>query len=215
MEIKVDFTVKWLSTVHYLGSYGIFVASSVMASPSPLDLCWSVTNTPKSECIALAVRAAVEGHWEQAKHAAGLLGDEALAPEIMELAIERTVAHLAKCSQFSDQDAQAALARFYRREVRRRQVARRRLLFNNTAIESLPSPVAEPLAAVDARLDLEKILAETPPDLRTALLMRYGSCESWSEVAAKMAISKDAIRKSCNRQLDYIRQRLGISDRSK
>jgi DNA-directed RNA polymerase specialized sigma24 family protein len=187
-----------------------------MASPSPLDLCWSVTNAPKSELIAPAVRAAVEGQWEQAKQIAAVaLGDEALAAEIMEVTIERTAAHLAQCSQFSDQDAQAALARFYKREVRRRQAERRRLVFNTAAIESLSSPAAEPLAAVDAQMDLEKILTATPPHVRTALLMRYGSCESWSEVAAKMATSKDAIRKICKRQLDIIRQRLRIAVRSK
>jgi hypothetical protein len=49
-----------------------------------------------------------------------------------------------------------------------------------------------------------------PPNLRAALMMRYGSSEHWAEVAAKTATSTDAIRKRCGRYLDRLRRKLGI-----
>jgi hypothetical protein len=67
-----------------------------MASPSPLDRCWVVKDTSSSSLIIAAVRDAVERHWPDTQRAAAsVLGDEALAVEIMEKAIEQAVAYLA------------------------------------------------------------------------------------------------------------------------
>ena len=67
-----------------------------MASPSPLDRCWVVKDSPGSSQIMPAVRAAVERHWPDTHRAAAyVLGDETLAAEIMEEAIEQAVAYLA------------------------------------------------------------------------------------------------------------------------
>ena len=69
-----------------------------------------------------AVRAAVERHWlDTQRVAASVLGDEALAAEIMETAIEQAVAYLADHPPKSQEDVSAALLRFSRQEVRRRQ----------------------------------------------------------------------------------------------
>jgi DNA-directed RNA polymerase specialized sigma24 family protein len=65
-------------------------------------------------------------------------------------------------------------------------------------------------AAVEAELDLEKILRETPEDLRRAMLLRYGSRRQWKDVAAVMAKSTEAARKICGRELKHIRKRLGL-----
>ena len=60
-----------------------------MASPSPLDRCWVVKDSPGSLPIMPHVRAAVERHWPDTQRAAAsVLGDETLAAEIMEGAIE-------------------------------------------------------------------------------------------------------------------------------
>lgn len=187
-----------------------------MSSPSPLDLCWSIEASLKGHAIAPVLRAAVESHWQEARHlCAVVLGDEALTAEIMELAIQRTATHLAEQSIVNQEDAAAILARCYKNEIRKRQRKHKRLLCDSLIVDSAPDFAADPFSPVEATLDLEKILAETPPDVCTALLMRYGSCARWSEVAERMATSKDTIRKSCKRHLDYIRRRLGVADRSK
>jgi DNA-directed RNA polymerase specialized sigma24 family protein len=61
-----------------------------------------------------------------------------------------------------------------------------------------------------ALVNAERILADSPPKVREARMMRYGSSESWSDVAARTATSPGAIRKKCKRCLDRIRQKLGI-----
>ena len=66
------------------------------------------------------------------------------------------------------------------------------------------------ISAAEAAIDGERILADAPPKVREAMMMRYGSSESWKDVAARTATSPAAIRMSCKRFLDRIRQKLGI-----
>ena len=58
-------------------------------------------------------------------------------------------------------------------------------------------------------LDLEKILRETPAELRCAMLLRYGSRSRWSDVATVMAKSTEAARKLCGRELRTHPQEIG------
>ena len=67
-----------------------------------------------------------------------------------------------------------------------------------------------PFSATDAAIDVEKILRDAPPKVREAMIMRYGSSESWSDVAVRTATTTAAIRMSCKRYLDRIREKLGI-----
>ena len=84
-----------------------------MASPSPLDRCWVVKHSNGSSQMMPAVRAAVERHWPDTQRvAASVLGDEALAAEIMETAIEQAVAYLTDHPPKSQEDVSAALLRF-------------------------------------------------------------------------------------------------------
>ena len=182
-----------------------------MASPSPLDRCWTVKDSPSSLPIMLAVRVAVEKHWPDTQRAAdSVLGDENLAAEIMEGAIERAVAYLADHPPEDQEDVSAVLSRFCRQEVGRRRKERRSLVFIDHSFVPEPSTPCSQVSAVDAAIDAERILADAPPKVREALMMRYGSSESWSDVAAKTATSQGAIRKKCKRCLDRIRQKLGI-----
>lgn len=60
-----------------------FAAGSVMASPSPLDRCWTLKETSGSLAILPALRAAVENHWPALQRAAlSALGDESLAGKL-------------------------------------------------------------------------------------------------------------------------------------
>jgi hypothetical protein len=89
-----------------------------MASPSPLDRCWVVKDSPSSLPIMPAVRDAVERHWPDTQRAAAcVLGDETLAAEIMEGAIEQAVAYLADHPPEDQEDVSAVLSRFCRQEV--------------------------------------------------------------------------------------------------
>lgn len=180
-----------------------------MASPSPLDRCWKVKDSPGSLPIMPAVRAAVETHWPDTQRAAAaVLGDESLAAEIMEEAIEKTVAYLADHPPEDYADVSPILARFCRQDIERRRKERTKFVFIDFPIASEAS--CSTIFAAEAGIDVERMLADAPPKVREAMMMRYGSSESWSDVAAKTATSPAAIRMSCKRFLDRIRQKLGI-----
>ena len=172
-------------------------------SPAPAsDRCWTVKDSPGSLPMMPAVRAAVERHWPDTQRAAAsVLGDETLAAEIMEGAIEEAVAYLADHPPEDQEDVSAVLSRFCRQEVGRRRKERRSLVFIDHSFVSEPSTSCSQISAVDAAIDAERILADAPPKVREALMMRYGSSESWSDVAARTATSPGAIRKKCKRCL--------------
>jgi len=187
--------------------------SGHMTSPSPSDLCWVIGFTPKGRWIGPAVRAAVGRELETAREIARThLGDEHLASEIMELAIQQTAEYLADLSPIDVEETRAILARFYRNEVRRQQRADGRLSFcgASTEIEYLSPSIDSSFAAIEAELDLESILRDAPADLRSAMLLRYGSRSRWGEVAQILSISAEAARKLCERRLKHIRRRLGL-----
>src|SRR3974390_2385105 len=101
-----------------------------MTSPSPLDRCWKVKDSAGSLPMMPAVRAAVEKHWPATpRAAASVLGDEALAAEIMEKAIEQAVAHLGDHPPEDHEGVSAVIARFCRQEVGRRRKERMQLVF--------------------------------------------------------------------------------------
>jgi hypothetical protein len=135
-----------------------------MASPSPLDRCWTVKDSPGSLPIMPAVRSAVERHWPDTQRAAAsVLGDETLAGEIMEVAIEQAVAYLADHPPEDQEAVSAVLSRFCRQEVGRRRKERRSLVFIDHSFVPEPSTPCSQISAVDAAIDAERILADAPP----------------------------------------------------
>jgi hypothetical protein len=171
---------------------------------------------PQQQWIGPVVRTAVELNWQEATRTAiAQQGDDSLVSEMMERAIDRTVNRLADGGPIGVEDACTILRHFYSLEVRRRRDASKRLSYPGSALESMPDiTAANDFTHAEAKLDLEAMLRDTRPEVRIALLMRYGSCARWSEVADRMATTEDAVRKSCRRELKRIRQRLGIPDRS-
>jgi hypothetical protein len=189
-----------------------------MAHPSFSELCWAMRSVPQARGIRPVLRTVIKTKWlETWQLAATLLGDEALAPEMMEVAIDRTVNHLVghlplEVEEVSLDETSVVFSRFYRQEIRRRRAARTKLSFRGTASD-LPSPTStDSLNAIEDKLDLDALLRETKPELRVALLRRYGSNEQWSEVAANTGTTKEAIRKSCQRELNSIRRRYGTQE---
>lgn len=188
-----------------------FADSSVMASPSPLDRCWMLKDSPGTLPTTLAVRTAVERHWPDLERSvASVLGDESLAAEILEDAIEQAVAYLSDHPPEDQEDVNAVLSRFCREEVGRRRKQRSQLVFIDFSAASQPSSSDTPFSAADAAIDAERMLRDAPPAVREAMMLRYGSSESWGEVAAITTTSPAAIRMRCKRFLDRIRQKLGI-----
>lgn len=193
-----------------------------MRSPSPSDLCWVIGFTPQGSWIAPVVRAAVRTEWPSARQAAAAsLGDESLASELMERAIQQTVEYLEELSPITIEETRVILGRFYQNAVRRKRYDDKKLLYVGTTaeIESLVSSSGSQassyqVSSVEAKADLAKILRETSPELRSAMLMRYGVRSRWDEVGAALSKSKGAIRKSCERELKRIRKRLGARRRA-
>lgn len=180
-----------------------------MAAPHPIELSWVMRSAPQEHGITPVLRAAVECKWQETRQlAAALLGDDSQAPEMTEIAIERTVTYLAERPPLGIHETGVVFLRFYRQEIRRRRAKRARLSLRGTATD-LPDKISgAPLADVDNRLDLEAMLRATKPEVRTALLLRYGRNERWSDVAASTGTTKEGIRKSCKRELERIRKRL-------
>lgn len=193
-------------------------AGELMFSPSPSDLVWVISFTPQGKWIAPVVRAAVRLGWRDALDIAVVqLGDDSLAPELMELAIQQTAEHLAGLSPIDADEASEILLHFYRNAVRRRQRRDAHLQFlgTNAEVEVL-SPSANGFEkSVEAEMDLDTILDDTAPDVRLAMLMRLGARRSWKEIAKATSKSVDAIRMSCTRELSRVRKRFGIRDPEK
>ena len=188
-----------------------FADCSVMASPSPLDRCWVVKDSPGSLPIMPAVRAAVERHWPDTQRAAAsVLGDETLAAEIMEGAIEQAVAYLADHPPEDQEDVSAVLSRFCRQEVRRRRKERTPFVFIDFSVASEASVLFAHFRRRRSDRRGKNPRRCPTPTVREAMMMRYGSSESWSDVAARTGTSPAAIRMKCKRFLDRIRQKLGI-----
>jgi hypothetical protein len=162
------------------------------------------------------MRSALKAEWKNAQHlASAQLGDKSLAYELMDLAIDQTKEHLANLSPIGDDAVREILARFYRNAVRRARRANDKFQYRGTGsdVELLQSPLRTAMETVDAGLDLDTILRDTPADLRRAMLMRFGARSQWEEVARETGKSKDAIRMSCLREFNRIRRKLGIQER--
>lgn len=186
-----------------------------MASPSPLDRCWMLTNASGALHNMPEVRQAIEQHWPDLQRAsASVLGDASLAAEIMEEAIERAVAYLSDHPPKNQDEVSQVLSRLCKEAVGRRRKRNSHLVFIEFSGSAEPSSSDTPFSGADAAIDADKILRTAPPDVREAVMLRYGSSESWKEVAAHTASSPEAIRKKCNRFLDRIRRRLGIKSGS-
>jgi DNA-directed RNA polymerase specialized sigma24 family protein len=180
-----------------------------MASPSPLDRFWKVKDSPGSLPLTPAVCAAVERHWpDTLRIAAAVLGDEMLAAEIMEGAIEQAVAYLVDHPPENQEDVSAILSKFCRLEVGRRRKERTQLVFMDLSASAQAS--GSTISAAEAAIDVERILADAPPKVREAMILRYCSSDSWSDIAARTATNPAAIRMSCKRFIDRIRRKLGI-----
>jgi hypothetical protein len=185
--------------------------AQVMASPSPLDRCWVVKDSPLYPSILPALRAAVEVQWQVTQRSVlTSFGDESLAASIMERAIERTARYLADHPECVDEDLPTLLSRFCRLETLRVRTDRRRLSLVDLSVVPEAALPFTTISATDAVLDAAGVLADAPPKVREAMMMRYGSSESWGDVAARTGTTAEAIRKKCKRYLIRIRRKLGI-----
>jgi DNA-directed RNA polymerase specialized sigma24 family protein len=185
-----------------------------MGSPSPSDLLWVIGYAPQVGWTLPIVRAAVRAEWPAAQRIAqSQLGDETLANEIMELAISQTHESLAEKVQATVDEARKILAVHYRNGVRRQKRIISKLVLRGTGSE-LDSNVSSQENFADkleARLDVDKILRDTPSDVRHALLARYGARSRWDEVATELNKSSDSIRMASRRELERLRSTISIS----
>jgi len=188
-----------------------------MRFSSPSDLCWVIGLTPQGRWIAPVLRAAVKLEWPEAEQvAASRLGDASLAQQLMEQAIQQTQEHLETMPPADVEQARKVLGRYYRNAVQRWRRSQSRLVYRGSSadIETLSASTEPTVRGVDAELDLQSILADTPPELRKALLLRYGARSRWDEVGREVSKSADAIRMSCEREIQRIRKKLGVQGQS-
>ena len=186
-----------------------------MPLPSPSDLCWNVKFPPGQEWIERTVREALEANWQRAQSTArAYFGDEFLALEIMQLALQKTIDRLNKGAPVESNEVILLLSRFYAQEARRRRDANRELALLGPNAEVPSNPAQSQSSSVDSTIDLEVILHDLPPEVRLALLMRY-SRTRWTEVAAILGTTESSIRVRSQQALKRIRQRLGDNEHGK
>jgi DNA-directed RNA polymerase specialized sigma24 family protein len=182
---------------------------SAMALSSPLRR-WSIERNGRNRHpVSPEIRAAVERRLAAIQQDLFSADKDESAAEVMERAVERTAHHFADRPPVDSAEADRILARFWDLEVRRLERQREQFEFANTSVESQGHADAK-FAAIDAALDVDKILKSAPPAVRQALMMRYGGLEEWNEIATLTGTTAEGIRKSCQRYLGRLRAKLGI-----
>ena len=189
-------------------------SGETMGSPSPSDLLWVIGYTPHGRWLFPVVREAVRAEWVMAqKMAQAQLGDASLAHELMEAAISQTHESLAAGHNATVDEARKVLSVHFRNGVRRHKRKASKLILQGTGgeLDSIIAPHKSSENPVDARIDVDTILRDTPVDVRHALLARYGSRSRWDEVADELQRSTDSIRMASTRELARLRAAMGIS----
>jgi hypothetical protein len=182
-----------------------------MNPPTPSDLVWVLGFTQTGHWIVPILRKAVRAEWRAAVRIAAIqLGDESIAHQLMECAIERTKEDLAENLPVDLEVVRRVLRRHFGNAVRRERRASLRLAAVGVGSDIdpyLPS-ITSTSDAVAATHDLAILLSDTPPDLQRALLMRYGTRSRWEEVAKAMNRPTHSVRMKCQRELERIRKKL-------
>jgi DNA-directed RNA polymerase specialized sigma24 family protein len=208
---------------HTAVNEGIFVGSpasnlllnELMRSPSPSDLLWVIGLPSEGNWLLPVLREAIRAEWPAAiRLAKARLGDDTMARELMELAITQTQESFSDKRTAEPDDVRKRLSRFYRNAVRRERRSQYKLslwgLGNN--LEVLLPPTVPSSESVDANLYLNTVLDDTAPEVRYALLMRYGGRSRWQDVAIELAQSSDSVRIRCQRELKRLRAKLNIRE---
>jgi len=184
---------------------------AVMNPPTPSDLVWILGFTQTGHWIVPVLRKAVRAEWRSAVRMCSLqLGDESVAHQLMESAIQRTKEDLAENLPVDVELVRRVLRRHFNNAIRRERRASLRLASVGVGTDIDPYlPIVDSSSdAVTASHDLAILLNDTPPELQRALLMRYGARSRWEDVAEAVNQPKHSVRMKCQRELNRIRKKL-------
>lgn len=187
-----------------------YVDGSAMAPSPPLNRYSIDKNGSGRHSLSPEIRAAVERRLHEIHRTLSSLDEDESASEVIDRAIERTTEYFENHPLGDSAETDRILGRFWKLEVRRRQRQRAQFAYVDRSVETELGDVDKAFSAIEAALDLDKILLGAPEHVRKALMMRYGGLEDWNEIAARTGSSAEGIRKSCKRYLDRLRTRLGI-----
>jgi DNA-directed RNA polymerase specialized sigma24 family protein len=141
-------------------------------------------------------------------------GDDAMAHELMELALTQTQEFYSDTGPTGLEDVRKTLSRYYQNAIRRESRRQYKLclwgLANNLEVR-LP-PAASSSESVEAKVDIDAVLDRTAREVRYALLMRFGARARWKDVADELAQSPDSVRIRCQRELKRLRTMLNIGE---
>jgi DNA-directed RNA polymerase specialized sigma24 family protein len=188
-----------------------------MAFPTPSDLLWVARLPDQDRWLIPLLLDAVRSEWPGAADmAASQLGDDPSARELMEGAIAQAQEILVDQRNASIDDVRRVLMRCFKNAVRRarRRQAKISLWGSSGNLERISTSFSGDSGQVEARLDVAKLLQDTPEDIKHALLLRYGSHASWEDIAAETRNSKDGIRMRCKRELKRLMDHYRLSTRN-
>lgn len=184
-----------------------------MAFPTPSDLLWVTGFAPRGRWLVPLLKEAVRKEWPSAIRLAQVqLGDDAFAREHLEEALQEAQEVLLDRENPDLDEVRRELMRCYRNGIRRtrRKNDRISLYGSSSDLDTLPD-IKRPFGEqVEAEADIKTLLRDTPEEIQKALLMRYGLCLDWEDIAKELFFSKDGIRMKCKRALDRLAERSGF-----
>jgi hypothetical protein len=191
-------------------------AVPMAVSPRPPIVYWNRELDASGRPIDHPIRLAAETFWRTAIDIADAsLGDPYIAPEVMDVAVERTAIYVAERGIADEEHIGRLLLQFYRREVRRLRSRQNKMRYighldDVVAHNSLPVAPAETL---HNRIDAATLLERADPKVREAMVLHYAHSNTWDEVARQMGTGRDSLKKSCQRDMAKIRDWLRIAKR--
>lgn len=167
---------------------------------------WDRQIDQSGRAIRPDVRSAAHEIWEQAcQRTEALLGDSALAAELMENAVAQISRYLERIEAPLASRKQGLLMTAFCRALYRQAARLNRVDFVGGSEELATRPSLDDWTPwVDARIDLDRIVHRLSPRNHRILMLRAAGYE-WKEIASLFRSSITAVRNSFWREISRIR----------
>jgi len=185
-------------------------------SPRPPIVYWNRELDASGRLIDHSIRSAADTIWGAAVDIADAsLGDPSIAPEVMDVAVERTAIYVTERGIADQEWIGRILLQFYRREVRRLRSRQNKMRYvgHLEDIAAYKVFTIDPAETLHNRIDAATLLEKADPKVRGAMVLHYAHSNTWDEVARQMGTGRESLKKSCQRELAKVRHWLRMAKR--